>query len=227
MDSMYEQLMVLPLFKGVSRDRISEIVGQNKFHFIKYPEQTTIIKAGERCTHITFLISGSVRSVISSRDGRFSVGQTLKAPDVFTPEYLFGRSTNYPCTVSTLETTGLLKISKEDYMNILHTDEVFMFNFLNIISRNAQKSIDGILALTDGTMEERIAFWIACLSQPSGQDIRLICRHRDLTTLFGVTRQSLKAALDGLKERGMIDYTPNEIFVLNRRELITLLTSHI
>lgn len=38
MDSMYEILMGLPLFKGVSHDKISEIVEKAKFHFLKYTE---------------------------------------------------------------------------------------------------------------------------------------------------------------------------------------------
>ena len=36
MDSMYEILLELPLFKGASMSRISEIVGKAKFHFLKY-----------------------------------------------------------------------------------------------------------------------------------------------------------------------------------------------
>ena len=46
MDSMYEILMELPLFKGVSFNRISEVVGMAKFHFLKYLEGDTIYRAG-------------------------------------------------------------------------------------------------------------------------------------------------------------------------------------
>ena len=36
MESMYDILLELPLFKGASYNRISEIVGKAKFHFLKY-----------------------------------------------------------------------------------------------------------------------------------------------------------------------------------------------
>lgn len=35
MDSMYEILMGLPLFKGVSYTNISKVVESTKFHFLK------------------------------------------------------------------------------------------------------------------------------------------------------------------------------------------------
>ena len=61
MDSMYEILMGLPLFNGVSRERISEVVGRAPFHFLKYLEGEKVIEPGEACTHIKFVISGAVR----------------------------------------------------------------------------------------------------------------------------------------------------------------------
>lgn len=227
MDSMYEILMELPLFKGVSFNRISEVVGMAKFHFLKYLEGDTILTAGTPCTHITFIISGSARSSIVNSDNRFCVSQTLEAPDVIAPEFLFGKATIYPCTVKALTPTGILQISKSDYMRILDSDQVFLFNFLNVLSMNAQKAVDGILALTNGSLEERIAFWIVALSQRSGKDVTLTCRQRDLYSLFGVPRSSLITTLDKMKERGLIDYSPGEIRVNSRKDLLAVLASRI
>lgn len=226
MDSIYEKLTGIPLFKGVSQSRIFEIVGQCKLHFMKYLEGETIVTAGEACTHITFLISGSARLTVGSRDGRFSVAHTLAAPEVIAPDFLFGRDTRFPCTAVAIEPTGIMKIEKADYIRILDSDKVFLLNFLNTLSRNAQKSVDGILALTEGSLEERIAFWIICLSQPGGTDITLSCRQRDLYSLFGVPRSSLVSTLDSMKERGLIDYTPTMITVTSRRALLDILINH-
>lgn len=190
MDSMYEILMELPLFKGVSYARMSEVVGNTRFHFLKYLPGEQIVEAGEQCTHIKFIISGSARVSIVNSDGRFKVSQTLSKPDVIAPDFLFGRATKYPCSAVAIEPTGILQISKQEYVKILHTDSVFLFNFLNTLSMNAQKAIDGVLALTTGSLEERIAFWIVALTQRGGTDITLSCRQRDLYALFGVQRSS-------------------------------------
>ena len=226
MKSMFEILMELPLFRGVSRERIARTAGEAKFNFLKYPEGETIVSAGTPCRHITFVISGSVRSTIVNANGRFSVAQTLKAPAVISPDFLFGRATEFPGTVTALEPTGILQISKADYMKILYSDEVFMFNFLNTLSVNAQKSIKGIMSLTNGGIDERIAFWIIALTQPGSTDICLSCRRRDLCSLFGVQRSVFDAALEKMRDDGLIEFTKTELFIKNRREMLRLLESN-
>ncbi len=221
--SMYEILMGLPLFNGVSRDCISQIIEKYKFHFLKYLPGEQIVMVGETCTHIKFVISGSVRSKIENADGRFKVSQTLIAPEVIAPEFLFGKATQYPCTVTAIESTGILQISKAEYMEILKSDQIFMFNLLNILSMNAQRSIEGILSMTTGSLEERIAFWITALTQNGGTDIVLTCKQRDLYSLFGVQRTSFIAALEKMKEKGIIEYDSVEMRVSSRRALLDII----
>ena len=85
--------------------------------------------------------------------------------------------------------------------------------------------MEGILALSTGSLEERIAYWILTLSSQSGKDIVLSCRQRDLYSLFSVPRSSFFATLDSLRDRGLIEYTPNEIKVLSRHELASILAN--
>ena len=98
-----------------------------------------------------------------------------------------------------------------------------LYNYLNYISTNAQKAVDGVIALTSGSLEERIAFWIIALTQRDAVNITLSCRQRDMYTLFGVQRSSFISTLDSMKERGLIDYTSSEIRVISRRDLRSLL----
>ena len=227
MNSMFEILMELPLFRGATRERMAETVGMAKFHFLKYLPGETVVEAGSPCTHIKFIISGSVRSKIVNPDSRFKVSQTLVAPDIISADYLFGRATDYPCTVTAIEPTGILQIAKNDYIKILKSDEVFMFNYLNLLSMNAQKSVSGVLALTTGSIEERIAFWIVALTQPSGRDISLECRQSELYSFFGVQRGSFIATLDNMKKLGLLTYGPSKIDIISRRSLIDLLEARL
>lgn len=227
MDSMYEILMALPLFHGVSYSKLSEVVGSTKFHFLKYLDGEKIVDVGQPCTHIKFVISGSARVTVVNSDGRFGVSQTLSAPDVIAPDFLFGRTTIYPLTAVAQGPTGIMQIAKADYVRLLASDPVFLFNYLNVLSVNAQKAVNGVLALTTGSLEERIAFWIIALSQSSGTDIVLTCKQRDLYSLFGVQRSSFIATLEGMKSRGLIDYTSNEIRIVDRAEMVKLLTNQV
>jgi CRP-like cAMP-binding protein len=223
MEKMYELLMGLPLFSGVTYERMMEIVGSTKFHFLKYLQGDTFVQEHEQCTHLKFIISGSARVSISNPDGRFVVSQTLTAPAVLAPEYVFGRSPFYPCKGVALEPLGIMQIPKADYLKILNADPIFLFNFLNILSMNAQKAVDGILSLTTGNLEERIAFWIVALTQHGGTDIKMSCKQRDLYSVFGVQRSSFIATLESMKQKGILDFTANEILFHDRRALIDIL----
>jgi hypothetical protein len=116
-----------------------------------------------------------------------------------------------------------MQVSKSDYLRILNKDEVFMFNYLNYLSTNAQKAVGGVLAVTNGNIAERIALWIICLTQPSATDIVLSCRQRDLYTVFGVQRSSLISALENMRNAGLIDFNPTEIIVRSRRAMLDLI----
>ncbi|MDE5608068.1 MAG: Crp/Fnr family transcriptional regulator [Muribaculaceae bacterium] len=223
MEKMYEILMGLPLFNGVSRERMIEIVGNTKFHFLKYLEGETIVSEGTPCTHIKFIISGSARLSITNVTGRFTVSQTLEAPDVIAPEFLFGMSNTYPCTAIASSPTGILQIDKNDYLHILNSDRIFLYNFLNTLSIKAQKGTEGILALTTGALDQRLAYWIIALTQRSGKDITMTCKTRDLYSLFGVQRSSFMATLDSMKAQGYLDYEPGIIYIKSRQRLLDIL----
>ena len=118
---------------------------------------------------------------------------------------------------------GIMQIDKNDYLKIIDSDPVFLFNYLNMLSMNAQLSHEGVLALTSGDLQKRIAYWIIALSQRNGKDIVLECRQRNMYGVFGVQRQSLVAALTDMKEAGALDFTTNEISVIDRRKLVEIL----
>ncbi|MDE6322744.1 MAG: Crp/Fnr family transcriptional regulator [Paramuribaculum sp.] len=223
MDSMYEMLMELPLFKGIGFNRLSEVVGTTRFHFLKFNDGETVVEAGEPCTHIKFVISGAVRMRIENATGRMKICQTVSAPDVISPDFLFGKFTSYPATVVAVGPTGILQIDKLDYLKILHSDNVFMINFLNTLSIDAQKSVVGVLALTDGSLEERISFWVVALTQRGATDIVLQCRQRDFYSLFGVQRSSFIVTLESMRERGLVEFDQREIRFTSRNALVDIL----
>lgn len=221
--SIFETLMSLPLFNGASRERIAEVAGKSKLHFLKYSDGDQILERGEPCDHLRFIMTGRVRLKMTCGDARISVEQILQAPSALAPEFLFGRSVTYPYDVEAIENVGVLQVSKKDFMKILNLDPVFMFNFLNIISANAQKAVDGVLSVVSGTVEHRLAFWVVALSQRQSTDIALRGTSEALRAAFGVAQTELEQSLSSLKKRGLIDYTATEIKVLSRDGLEALL----
>lgn len=222
-DSMIDILAGLPLFQGVTREKMAKTVGSTRFHFLKYADGDIIANAGDQCSHVIFIISGKLRITIASADERLRIHQTLQAPDVVSPDFLFGSSTIYPGDVVAIGEVSVVRLSKAEYLKVLNSDSIFMFNFLNYLSRNAQKCVEGVFSLTNGSIEERLAMWVIAVTQPSAIDIQIQCKNRDLYVMLGVQRASLIGALDCMVAMGVITYTPTEINVLDRRAMLEIM----
>ena len=217
MKSMYLQLMQLPLFQGVSGDLLSTLVEKLPFHFLKYRDGERIIASGDVCTHLRFVVSGQVRLSTDVHHLRVCLSQTLSAPNVLAPEFLFGRDTVYPFTAAAQGTCGILQLLKSDYVKILQADKVFLFNILNYLSLNTQKFTSSLLSHRRGSVAERLAIVVESLTCNGATDVVLNYRQKDLCTLMGAQRTTMLHALDRLVERGLIEYTASEMRIKDLR----------
>lgn len=223
MNSMYDVLLQLPIFQGVSRNKISELIEKMKFHFLKYPNGEKIVSIGEECNHLKFLISGEIRSELVTQNEKMRITETIQAPNVIAPEHLFGRDTYFPANLYAVGTVGIMQIEKASVVQMLQEEPIFLINLLNILSRRSQKALESFTALSSNDLKERLAFWVLSLTQQKSTDIRIICKQKDLYAFFGVQRSVLLSTLDELKNNGIIDYNAKEIMILDRSRLKDML----
>lgn len=222
MDNMFDTLMRLPLFQGISHERISTLIEKYPFHFLKFADGDTIIHQGQECTHMRFLVSGQVQVTTPSSALRVSLKQVLSAPNVIGPDYLFGRYTQYPYDVTALGTCGILQLSKAHYVEILQSDKVFLFNILNYLSRNSQRHTFALLHQSRGLIGERFAKLILSLTTAKSEHVVLTFKQKDLCTLLGARRTSLINALAELEQQQIIKTGLTSIQVLDRKALVKL-----
>ena len=220
---MYQQLMQLPLFQGVSTEKITELVEKLPFHFLKYRSGEQIVAAGDPCTHIRFIVSGKVRLETSSSRLKVSLEQILATPNVLAPDYLFGRDTTYPFSAFAEGGCGILQLLKGDYIKMINTDKVFLFNILNFLSSGSQRGIAMALAARDGSLEERLAMLMNVLVAPGATDVVLKFKQKDLCSLLGTQRTTLVSMLDRLSEQEILEYDSSEMRFLDMDALDALL----
>lgn len=226
MSSMYEVLMDLPLFQGVSHTKISELIEKIRFNFLKYLNNEKFISANDSCQQLRFLISGKARIEIFNMNRRIRVLETISGPNVIGAEYLFGKTTAYPYNVYAEPEAGILQIEKSDYLKIIKSDSVFLFNMLNYLSRNSQTPMEAVLSLTSGSIAERLAFWITSLTYRNATDIVIHSKHMDMYTMLGIQRSSFINTLSELKEKGYLDFDNSEIRITDRDKMFELMNSN-
>lgn len=215
-------LQQLPLLKGASQARLEEVVGRMKLHFFKGAEGENVINTGQTCASLVFVLSGSVRLTLAAGDGEFEVSQTLAAPQLISPDCLFGYDTTYPCRVEALTAASFMEINKEDFRRMLAMDPVFLFNYLNTVCTGAQRGRHGLMSIAAGSATERLAYWVATLTQPGATDIVIRSTGRELHSVLGISAAGMRTAVERLAPRA-VAIDPHTLQLSERDFLLQLL----
>lgn len=219
---IFATLMQLPLLKGASQAKISEVVGRMKLNFFKAAEHETVIQPGQPCTALVFVISGSVRLTMSDPGGDFKIAQTLEAPQLILPDCLFGFDTAFPCRVATLTPASFMEINKEDFRRMLAMDPVFLFNYVNTICTGSQRGRNGLMSIAGGSATERLAYWVTTLTQPGATDIVISSDRREIHAVLGLSAADMAEAVRKLAPRVMTP-APQTLTISSRDFLLQLL----
>ena len=119
--NIYEKILKLPLFQGMSKSELTQVLTQTKFEFISLAKGKTIIYEGDNCTHLYFLLDGSICMITTPDDHRFNIIENIYAPDILQPEHFFGMTQRYDSTFTSHTDSQLLRIHKNDVNAIIAT----------------------------------------------------------------------------------------------------------
>lgn len=225
-NSMFELLMQLPLFQGVSIDTLSRLVEKYRLHFLKYQDGETVVAAGDACTHVRFIVSGEVRVTTCCRRLNVKLSQTLAAPHVLGPDSLFGVDTTYPFTAQAVGSCGVMQMAKADYVTLLQTDKVFLFNILNYLSRGAQLLTSSVLGVGPSDVCERLVHWVEALTTRTSREVTIDYTQKDLCTLLGVQRKALLITLAEMEDEGLIQQSQHRMCITHLRRFIERARTH-
>lgn len=95
---LYDTLLSLPLFLGLSRNDLHHAAGITKFDFQKIKEGELIVGEGECCQHLFFLLTGDVNVITDADDHGYRIEEDITAPEIFQPERIFGLSQRFTHT---------------------------------------------------------------------------------------------------------------------------------
>ena len=139
MSSMYETIMELPLFKGIGEDQLSQLLEKTSVEFLKFEDGETIATAEEKVQSIDFILNGRVRQTYKLTNFELAIDEILGKGSVLGALNLYGLETTYNALSMALGRVSVMRISKNDYMNILLSDRIYILNFVNYLSAAAQK----------------------------------------------------------------------------------------
>ena len=221
----WDDLASLPLFIGMSRQELSDIMTRFRIDFKKYDAGKIIVRRGDPCGRLTIVNQGDIRCQARSDDGAFSMEETLTAPVMLQTDGLFGRFQTYTHTIKAITPVSTLTFEKEELQKLLASSLIFRLNLAGILSTKLQKWEQRLWeqqyvpqGSTDkekdlDTLRHRIRMFLRqrCLT-PVGSKTFFI-KMSTLGAILGYRRQMISVALNDLQAQGLVKLSRGKITI--------------
>ena len=189
----------------MSRDDLEIVAGHTRFGFQKVTAGRQIIHAGDPCTHLYFLINGTLKIETFSDDGRYSVIEQMSSPYILQQESIFGYYQRYTHNFYALTDANFLTLDKEEVVRLSEDFLVFRLNLMNHLATQSQKLIQMQWRRSPLSLRERIVrFFFQHTLYPAGPKTFHILMER-LAEEVNDSRLNVSRALNRMQETGVIE----------------------
>jgi CRP-like cAMP-binding protein len=221
---MYESLLRLPYFQGMSKDEITSILDKVAFDFHKLSDGETICDTGDRCDSFIIVTDGKALSTIVAPDGTYSLTEEIESPHAIEPYSLFGKDTTFKRKYTANGNCTILVIDKQYLFSEFTKYEIFTINLLNLISRRAQMQSYAIWNYTPTSIKGRIVQFIGmrCNSLAGRKSLQI--KMERLAGILCETRLNVSKALNELQDEGYIELHRKEIIVPSLKRMLDEIT---
>ena len=220
MNTMFDTLLQLPLFQGLAQEDFTNILGKVKLSFTKHKAGEVIVKAGDTCSKLIFVLKGEISSCTSSANTSYSSTEYFQAPYVIEPQSLFGMSTSYVSAYTAQTETHTVSISKAFVMRDPCKHDIFRLNYMNIISNRTQMLHNRLWAVFGNSPESRIIHFILSHTERLSGEKILKIKMEDLAQIINETRTGVSKALNTMQTKGLVELHRGEIILPNVENLI-------
>lgn len=201
---LYDKILGLPLFQGMSSSDLQGVVTNVRMGFLKYKRNETVVTEGEPCKRMLFVLDGEMEMTSSSADHSFTVTEQLVPPMLIEPERLFGLTQHYSRTYTTRSLCHMLALGKDDVVRLSSEYIIFRINLMNILSTQSQRQQRLLWQHhTDSVRGRVIRFFRQHCSIPSGHKVFHI-KMQQLADEINEQRILVSDVLNQLDAEGLI-----------------------
>jgi CRP-like cAMP-binding protein len=195
-----EYLAETPLFACLSPSDRVELAGHMRTkHFAK---GEVVFHRDDPASHLYVIVAGTVKVSVPDESGREVVFALERGGDVFGELALFDEGTR-SATVTALNETQVLTLSRQDFMTTLERNHEAMRKMLALLARTVRRSTSRVEDLVFLDLTGRVAKCLIDLAELSGAN-RIELTQDDLASYVGATRVSVNRVLADLERRGTI-----------------------
>lgn len=223
MATVYDKLLQLPLFQGLTLKDFTNILGKVTFHFDNCEPKTLLAEQGELCKRLTFILDGTItkRTKIEG-ETPMVVEETFSAPYIFELSSLFGRDTIYHSSYISTTKVSTMVMHKRFLLEELNAYPIVDMNYRNIMSAQVQELSRRLWSSPAPTPEGRLAaFFLNHVERAEGEKVFYI-QKIDLANFTNESFSSISSILASLQKQGLLTYFRGILTIPDAAKLLEL-----
>ena len=208
-------LRTFSLFQGLSDERLANVARCAMMR--RVPRNQAVVHAGDHPDYVYFVLTGSLKVLVSDEDGREVILTILGQGELFGEMSIFDEQPRSASVVAVMP-SDLVMISKQDLKQLMRDDFDIAWRIMCNLAdrlRNADRKIES-LALMD--VYGRVAHLLLEMAEEkNGQTIvvRKISK-QDIAKMIGASREMVSRVMKDLGIQGLIEETPGGIILRDR-----------
>lgn len=217
---IFDKLLQFPLFQGMSRDDLEIVAGHIRFGFLKLTAGKTVMKSGDNCRQLYFLINGSLKVRSFADDYGYHVEELISAPYIIQLESVFGYNQRYTRDFIAQTDVNFLTLDKEEVVRLTEDFLVFRLNMINHFATQSQKQMRQMWYRAPQSLEDRVVRFLTqrCL-YPAGHKTFNILMTR-LAEEINDSRLNVSRILNDMQHRGLIELSRGKIEIPQLERLL-------
>ncbi len=205
--SLHKCFLLTPLFQGMSRAELTQLMGQTKMNFHKFAKGRAIRQENDTCDLLMFLIYGEMDAITYADDHSYSVEEHLRAPYTLQLEHFFGLTQRYTRTFVAHTPCQFVSMTKNEVLRLTDDFIILRLNLINILAAAAQKAQrlpwrhkpDGLRGQIVRFFEER------CTHPTGAKTVRI--KITQLATELRESRLQVSHELNRMQDEGLLSFT--------------------
>ncbi len=197
------ELKKLPLFANIDEQIIINLLKESTNKISTYNESDFIAYQGDICRSLYFLYSGKVVAQMENVDGKFINIETLQAPELLAPAFIYGDENHFPVNIVAINRCEVLIIDKESFFLFMHDNPSVMRGFINDISNRCLFLTRKVNEFALQNLRSRIVNYL--------KRHKFITNQQAVAQILGVARPSLAKVLAEMIEENIIIKEDNKI----------------
>ncbi|NLV52622.1 MAG: Crp/Fnr family transcriptional regulator [Bacteroidales bacterium] len=219
---MFERLLQLPLFQGLSTAEISDVMSHVRLDFTNHHQGDEIVFQGDSCRCLIYIISGEVTSEYRDIQGRFIYTEELPQTKILEPYNMFGMHQKYSRTYTFATDGCTLTIDKSVVVKHLLNNDIIKINFLNMACNRYQQTQQLTCLFPEDNVRQKIVkFFLSYATIAKGKKEAKI-KMRVLADILHETRLNVSITLNKLETEGLLSLQRGMIILKDLQECYRL-----